>query len=102
MKEYGLYDVKENEQCVYLGNISEIANYLNCNENSLRSYLTRKKKGKQDLLQRKYELIEILEEDNEINEVLKRKSGREIFKGPLAWCENWKKRKIGEAEWKNT
>ena len=20
--------------------------------------------------------------------------------GPLAWCENWKKRKIGETEWK--
>ena len=20
--------------------------------------------------------------------------------GPLEWCENWKKRKIGESEWK--
>ena len=80
MKEYGVYDVKENEQCVYLGNISEIANYLNCNENSLRSYLTRKKNGQQELLLRRYELVEIYEEDNEDDECIKRKSCREIFK----------------------
>lgn len=71
MKEYGIYDVKENEQCVYLGNIFEIANYLNCSESSLRSYLTRKKNGKQDLFQRKYELIEIHEEDNEVDEFVR-------------------------------
>lgn len=79
MKEYGVYDVKENEQCVYLGNIVEIANYLNCNENSLRCYLTRKKNGQQFLLLRRYELVEINEEDAQIDETIKRKSSREIF-----------------------
>ena len=24
----------------------------------------------------------------------------ENCEGPLAWCDNWKKRKIGETEWK--
>lgn len=78
MKEYGLYDVKENEQCVCLGNIVKIANYLKCSENSLRSYLTRKKNKEQELLQRRYELIEILEVD-ENEECTKKKSNKELW-----------------------
>ncbi len=80
MKEYGIYDVKDNEQCLYIGNINEVAEFLNCSNDSLRSYLTRKKNGEQSLLQRRYELIEIKEEGNEIEEHTKRKSGRELFK----------------------
>lgn len=79
MKEYGVYDVKENEQCVCLGNISEIANYFKCSEKSLRSYLTRKKTGKQELLKRRYELIEVKEEEILIAETIKRKSSIEIL-----------------------
>lgn len=77
MKEYGVYDVKENEQCVYLGNIVEIANYLKCSKSSLRSYLTRKKNGEQDLLQRRYELIEISDKE-EIEEYPRKKRSQEI------------------------
>lgn len=79
MKEYGVYDVKDNEQCLYIGNINEIAEFLDCSNDSLRSYLTRKKNGEQDLLQRRYELIEILDvNDNE--EHTKKKSNKELWK----------------------
>lgn len=61
MKEYGLYDLKDNEQCVYIGNIKEMSNYLNYTIASLRSYLTRSKNGTQKLLKHRYKLIEIYE-----------------------------------------
>ena len=76
MKEYGLYDVKDYEQCVYIGNIKEISNFLNTTPNSLRSYITHRKKGERTgLLKRRYELIEITEEGEEIPI----KSNKEIF-----------------------
>lgn len=46
MKEYGLYDVKDYEQCILIGTLKEISNYLNYSYNGLRSYLTRKKRRK--------------------------------------------------------
>lgn len=66
MKTYGLYDMKEFEQCVIVGNIKEISEFIGGSTNSLRSYLTRKKKGEQELLKHRYELAEIYEdfEDN--------------------------------------
>lgn len=76
MKEYGLYDVKDYEQCVCIGNIKEISNFLNTTPNSLRSYITHRKKGERTgLLKRRYELIEITEEGEEIPI----KSNKEIF-----------------------
>lgn len=78
MKEYGIYDVKDNEQCLYIGNINEIAQFLDCSNDSLRSYLTRKKNGEQDLLHRRYELIEISDEE-EKEEYPQKKSSQEIW-----------------------
>lgn len=80
MKEYGLYDVKNYEQCVRIGTLKEIAIHLKCSSNSLRSYLSRRKIGKQNLLKRRYELIEI--QEKEIEEQ-KRKSDKEIFEEML-------------------
>lgn len=76
MKEYGLYDVKDYEQCVYIGNIKEISNFLNTTPNSLRSYITHRKKGERSgLLKKRYELVEITADGEEIPI----KSNKEIF-----------------------
>lgn len=61
---YGLYDVKDYEQCVFIGTIREISNFLNYSQSTLRSYLTRKKTGEYKLLAHKYELIKINENDD--------------------------------------
>lgn len=80
MKQYGLYDVKDYEQCVFLGNINEIANYLNCKASSLRSYITHRKKGERSgLLKKRYKLVEIKEDGEEIPI----KSNKEIFEEML-------------------
>lgn len=76
MKEYALYDVKDYEQCICSGNLKEIAKYLNSTPNSLRSYMTRKKMKHTGLLKKRYELIEIKEDEEE----MPRKSDKEIFK----------------------
>lgn len=60
MKTFGLYDLKYYEECVCLGTIKDIASYLNCSSNSIRSYITHRKKGeRQGLLRKRYELVEI-------------------------------------------
>lgn len=76
-KEYALYDIKDYEQCVCFGDIKEIAKYLNSTPNSLMSYMSHKKKGRiNGLLNKRYELIEIKEDEEEIPI----KSDKEIFK----------------------
>ena len=53
------YDMKEFEQCVCFGTLKEIATYLNCSTNSLRSYITHRKKGERTgLLRKRYEVNE--------------------------------------------
>ena len=75
MKEYGLYDIKDNELCVFIGNIKEIADFLECSKASLRSWISNKKNNKRDgLIKKKYELVEIKEE---IEETVK--TDKEIF-----------------------
>ena len=59
MKQYGIYNIKDCEQCEYFGTKKEIAKYLGLNVSYLSAYLARKKKGKKGLLRCKYELIEI-------------------------------------------
>ncbi len=77
MKEYGIYDLKDDEQCVYIGTIKEVSEFLNCKESSLKSYLSRKRNNKgSGLLARRYQLIEI-NEDEEFED--KRKTNEEIF-----------------------
>lgn len=61
MKQYGLYNIKEYEQCEYFGTIKEIADYLNQSPGSLRSRLTRKKHGKRNLIKHKYDIVELEE-----------------------------------------
>lgn len=69
MKEYGIYDLKDNEQLIYMGNIKEIAKYLECSTSSLRSYLSSKRTNKRrGLLKKRYELLEIQEDNLEENE----------------------------------
>ena len=63
-KTYGLYNVKEYEQCEYFGTQKEISDYLGISINTLRIYLCRKRKGKQKLILNKYDVVE-MEEINE-------------------------------------
>lgn len=66
-KEYALYDMKDYEQCVCVGTMKEIAEFLKYSENGLRSYLSHKKAGRRDsLIHKKYELLEV-SEDEEID-----------------------------------
>lgn len=66
-KEYALYDMKDYEQCVFIGTMKEIAEFLKYSENGLRSYLSHKKAGRRDsLIHKKYELLEV-SEDEEID-----------------------------------
>ena len=80
MKLYGLYNIKDYEQCEYFGTKREVATYLGLSYSYLEGYLTRKKQGKQKLLQRKYELIEIKE--TEIEEI-PQKTNEEIWQDIL-------------------
>ena len=76
-KEYALYDIEEYEQCVCLGTIKDIATFLECSTNSIRSYITHRKKGERNsLLRNRYELAEI----KEYGEEIPIKSNKEIFK----------------------
>ena len=58
-KIYGLYNMKDKEQCEYFGTIKEIANYLELKTNSLSVHLIRKKHGNNFLIKHKYDLIEM-------------------------------------------
>lgn len=62
-KIYGLYNMKENEQCEYFGTREEIANYLGLKKNSLSVHLVRKKHGEKVLIKHKYDLVEIENND---------------------------------------
>jgi hypothetical protein len=78
MKEYAIYDMEDYEQCVYLGTINEIAKFLNCPADSIRSYISRRKLGKNlGYIQKRYDVIKIDEE--EIEEKPK-KTMQEIWK----------------------
>ena len=84
MKEYGLYDVKDYETCVYFGTVKEIAKFLNCKTASIYCHITRKKRGFINLLKHKYDLIEIQDIDEKQYERISiKKSNQEIFKEAL-------------------
>lgn len=59
MKQYGLYNVKDKEQCEYFGTIKEVAEYLGIKRNSLSVHLVRKKHGIKFLILHKYDLVEM-------------------------------------------
>ncbi len=79
MNLYGLYDIKENEQCILIGSIREIAKYLNYSEGSLRKYLHRKKQNENLLISHRYELTQVKDFEEEIKENVNKKSDKEIF-----------------------
>ena len=59
MKQYGLYNIKDHEQCEYFGTMKEIAKYLELKPQSLSVHLVRKKHGIKFLILHKYELIQV-------------------------------------------
>lgn len=63
-KIYGLYNIKDYEQCEYFGTMREIAEYLHITKHGVASYMCRKRQGKQKYLLHKYDLVE-MEEINE-------------------------------------
>ncbi len=42
MKFYGVYDLKDNEQCVGIFNIKELAKFFNCSDNTIRTAISKK------------------------------------------------------------
>ena len=69
IKEYGVYDLKEDEQCIYIGTMSEVSKFLNYNKDTLWSYLSRKKHDRSLLISHRYEIVEVIEENKEIEEL---------------------------------
>lgn len=57
MKIYGIYDIKENEQCTRIGALDEIAKYLNLTAREISRALNNKNK-----IRNKYELHYLFEE----------------------------------------
>lgn len=42
MKFYGVYDLKNNEQCVEIFNIKELSKFFSCSDNSIRTTIYKK------------------------------------------------------------
>lgn len=42
MKFYGVYDLKNNEQCVGIFNIKELSKFFSCSDNSIRTTISKK------------------------------------------------------------
>ena len=57
MKIYGIYDLKENEQCKRIGPLDEIARYLNLTAREISRALKNKNK-----IRNQYELYYLFEE----------------------------------------
>ena len=57
MKIYGIYNIKENEQCMRIGTLQEIAVYLNLTAREISKALNNKNK-----IRNKYELYYLFEE----------------------------------------
>ena len=76
IKEYGVYDLKEDEQCIYIGTMSEVSKFLNYNKDTLWSYLSRKKHNRSLLISHRYEIVEVIEEEQQEE---KRKTDQEVF-----------------------
>ena len=60
MREYAVYDTKDNERLVMIGNANEISNYFKIKKHIFYQVITRKNK-----IKRRYEVVKI--EKNEID-----------------------------------
>ena len=76
MIEYAIYDMKEYEQFVYSGTIKQVANYLECSPQTIRSYMSYKKNQRDGYIHKRYEIIKVEEEDIEEKPI---KTNYEIF-----------------------
>ena len=76
IKEYGVYDLKEDEQCIYIGTMTEVSRFLNYSKDTLWSYLSRKKHDRSLLINHRYEIVEVIEEEQQEE---KRKTDQEVF-----------------------
>lgn len=74
--EYAIYDMKDYEQCVRIGSMKEISEFLNCTSDSIRSYMSHKKAGRRDsLIHKRYDVVKIIDDEEEVE-----KNNTEIFK----------------------
>lgn len=79
-KEYAVYDMKDYEQCVRIGTMKEIAEFLNCSSDGIRSYISHKKAGKtESLIHKRYEVVKVTDEEDDEEEIIK-KTNVEIFR----------------------
>ena len=59
ISEYAIYDLREVEQCVFIGKSDEVSKFLNLTEESIYSYISRKKHNEKLLIRRRYELVKM-------------------------------------------
>ena len=65
-KVYAIYDTKYYEQCVRIGTIKEIADFLNCSTETVRCGASRRRNGRRkNLLKSRYEIVELVEDNND-------------------------------------
>lgn len=78
-KEYAVYDMTDYEQCVRIGTMNEISEFLNCSSDSIRSYISDKKAGRREgLIHRRYDVVQVI--DNEEEKEIVIKTDAEIFR----------------------
>lgn len=77
--EYAIYDMKDYEQCVRIGTMEEISEFLNSRPDSIRSYMSHKKAGRRDsLIKKRYDVVRIVDTEEEKENNIK--NNTEIFK----------------------
>lgn len=78
-KEYAVYDMKDYEQCVRIGTMKEIAEFLNCSSDSIWSYISHKKAGRREgLIHRRYDVVQVIDDEEEKEIAVK--TNAEIFR----------------------
>lgn len=77
-KEYAVYDMNDYEQCVRIGTMKEIAEFLNCSSDSIWSYISHKKAGRREgLIHRRYDVVQVVDDEEEKEIAVK--TNAEIF-----------------------
>ncbi len=80
INEYAVYDMKDYEQCVRIGTMKEISEFLNCTSDSVRSYISHKKAGRREgLIHKRYDVVKIVDSEED-EEQSKTRTNAEIFK----------------------
>lgn len=78
--EYAVYDMKDYEQCVRIGTMKEIAEFLNCSTNSVMSYMSHKKAERiEGLIHKRYEVVKVIDNEKDEEKIIT-KTNSEIFR----------------------